>query len=426
MERFLSRFRLYLLGDSCCVFFPALSCCFGGILRSPSLFYRAAFCGAFFLGLILAGKTSIARDSADYCHSIYCDPNHWLRYRASIAGLPYGNSVRLGSLGVWVLRDRPRLDPRVMRYEREVPFEDGWDFRIAENTYRRAYSSFQRGQKSGRNKVEDVYIAHRWKKRITTEDGIVLLKDDFNNVALQGPSGKWHVVNGRGEYAVTTVSLSAPTELERIAKADLDTTPLAIGKPDVKLAKIDDSKVKKESSAGKTVAKANGKKNRKARSLASVSVPDPSGSGSVRREALASQTSKEQVESGEEEVPAAPVAGAQSSKGEKASSEKKMDLTSESVEPGTLKTEIQEASAAAKKSNGQELASLEGAKPIAPDAKPPEKPENSVSPGSAKPKDAPQSQPASEPQSLLAAPLEAAKPATGAPPATAPANGVGK
>jgi len=180
----------------------------------------------FFWASPFEARFAFGADDFLSCFAQSCHSNYWLWYPRTPPGMPYGNRVKLSPRGTWIHQDGTRSWTREPRRNTRVLSADNPDDWNGEIAYRTAYESFQRGKESGRNKIESVYIGYRWKKRITTEDGIVLLKDDFNNVAIQSPEGKWHVVNGRGQYAATTPSLSSPGSMEIIAKADLSREPL--------------------------------------------------------------------------------------------------------------------------------------------------------------------------------------------------------
>jgi hypothetical protein len=149
-----------------------------------------------------------ANAETQLCANAYCNPSNWAWYRPAPAGQPYGRNVRLSSEGTWMDRDGGRAWSNQLHGNEKVLSMDNSDERNGELAYQTAFDSFMEGKNTGGNVVEHVK-GSRWSTKITTPDGIVLYKDAAQNVAVQGPDGKWHVTNSRGIYASTSLELES-------------------------------------------------------------------------------------------------------------------------------------------------------------------------------------------------------------------------
>ncbi len=134
------------------------------------------------------------------------DPSYWAWYPHNRAYQPYGQNVKLTTRGLWVHRDGQISFARVASPSATMLDPLNSDERNGKLAYAAAYSAYQAGREKGTNRVE-VAKGGRWKKRITTERGIVLLTDDWSNVAVRTPDGKWHVTDEKGRYAATSPEL---------------------------------------------------------------------------------------------------------------------------------------------------------------------------------------------------------------------------
>lgn len=134
------------------------------------------------------------------------DPSFWLWYPHQRPYQPYGNDVTLSNNGLWVHRDGEIHWVKEATDNAKILSPRNSDKRNGELAYAAAYSAYHAGARSGTNRVEQAK-AGRWKKRITTARGIVLLTDSWNNVAVRDPNGKWHVTDGKGKYAASSVEL---------------------------------------------------------------------------------------------------------------------------------------------------------------------------------------------------------------------------
>lgn len=134
------------------------------------------------------------------------DPSFWVWYPHQRPYQPYGHGVRLSSRGLWVHRDGQYHYARAGTASATMIDPLNSDRRNGRLAYEAAHSAYEAGRAKGTNKVE-VAKGGRWKKKITTERGIVLLTDDWNNVAVRTPDGKWHVTDAKGRYAASSETL---------------------------------------------------------------------------------------------------------------------------------------------------------------------------------------------------------------------------
>lgn len=136
----------------------------------------------------------------------FADPSFWAWYPNQRPYQPYGHDVKLSSRGLWVHRDGRYHYARAATPSATMLDPLNSDQRNGRLAYEAAYSAYAAGREKGTNRVE-VARTGRWKKKITTERGIVLLKDDWNNVAVRAPDGRWHVTDARGRYAASAERL---------------------------------------------------------------------------------------------------------------------------------------------------------------------------------------------------------------------------
>lgn len=138
--------------------------------------------------------------------SAHADAPYWRWYPEQGSYQPYGHTVKLSNRGRWVHRDGSFHFARVNTGSATMIDPMNTDDRNGRLAYAAAYSAYRKGKAKGTNRVETAK-GGRWKKKITTERGIVLLTDDWNNVAVRTPDGKWHVTDDKGRYAASSVRL---------------------------------------------------------------------------------------------------------------------------------------------------------------------------------------------------------------------------
>lgn len=134
------------------------------------------------------------------------DPSFWVWYPHHRPYQAWGHEVKLDSRGHWVHRDGKLSFAKVRTGSARIIHPDNSDSRNGSLAYAAAFSAYRDGREKGTNRVETAK-GGRWKKKITTERGIVLLTDDWNNVAVRTPDGRWHVTDDKGKYAATADEL---------------------------------------------------------------------------------------------------------------------------------------------------------------------------------------------------------------------------
>jgi hypothetical protein len=145
------------------------------------------------------------------------DPSLWVWYPHHRPYPSFGRNVKLSDRGLWVHKNEQLPIARVATHNVNMIDPRNSDQRNGRLAYEAAYSAYKLGKAKGTNKI-NLAKGGRWKKKITTERGIVLLTDDWSNVAVRAPDGKWHVIDEKGSYAATSTELPGdPGEPEMVA-----------------------------------------------------------------------------------------------------------------------------------------------------------------------------------------------------------------
>lgn len=102
-----------------------------------------------------------------------------LAYNIKPATVNIGNNTKSSDGGI-------KIDPTFLRSK-------------PQDVYAKVYSSYQDGIANGTNQTVAISQG-QWTKKITTDDGSVIYKDDKGNMTTKDESGNWLIFNSEAEF----------------------------------------------------------------------------------------------------------------------------------------------------------------------------------------------------------------------------------